>query len=181
VLEKLLGLPPAPPPPDIPSIEPDIRGATTIRQQLDRHRNTPACASCHRYIDPPGFALETFDVIGGWRDFYRGTRATRAGMVDLANYPGRKIYRGLDVEKGGVMPDGRAFKDVDGYKKLLLADRDQLARNLAEKLIIYATGAGIQFADREVVEQLVVKCREKKYGFRTLVHEVVQSRVFLNK
>lgn len=181
VLEKILGQPPSPPPPDIPAIEPDIRGATTIRQQLDKHRNTAACASCHRHIDPPGFALESFDVIGGWRDFYRGTRATRAGMVDLANYPGRKIFRGLDVEKGGETPTGKPFKDIDDYKQLLLADKDQLARNLAQKLLIYATGADIQFADREVVEQLVAKSREKNYGFRSLVHEVVQSRVFLNK
>ena len=181
VLERIIGKPPAPPPPDIPAIEPDIRGATTIRQQLDKHRNTPACAACHRHIDPPGFALETFDVIGGWRDFYRGTRATRGGMVELANYPGRKIFKGLDVEKGGETPDGKPFKDIDDYKQLLLADKDQLARSLAEKLLIYSTGADIQFADREVVEQLVAECRQKKYGFRSLIHAVVQSRVFLNK
>jgi len=165
-------------PPDIPSIEPDIRGATTIRQQLDKHRNTPACASCHKHIDPPGFALETFDVIGGWRDFYRGTRGK---PVALANYPGRTIFRALDVEKGGETPAGKPFKDIDDYKQVLLADKDQLARNLAQKLIIYGTGAEIQFADREVVEQLVAKSREKNYAFRTLIHEVVQSRVFLNK
>jgi hypothetical protein len=179
VLEKVLGQPPAPPPPDIPSIDPDIRGTTTIRQQLDKHRNTAACATCHRHIDPPGFALETFDVIGGWREFYRATG--RAPLVDLANYPGRQVPRGADVEKGGQTPDGRAFKDIDDYKQLLLADKDQLARNLAQKLLIYATGADIQFADRAVVEQLVARSRAQNYGFRSLVHEVVQSRVFLNK
>jgi hypothetical protein len=178
VLERIIGQPPSPPPPDIPSIEPDIRGATTIRQQLDKHRNTPVCASCHKAIDPPGFALESFDVIGGWRDFYRGTRGSQ---VDLANYPGRKIFRGLEVEKGGQTPEGKPFKDIDEYKQLLLADKDQLARNLAQKLIVYATGADIQFADREVVEQLVAKSRAKNYAFRSLVHEVVQSRVFLMK
>lgn len=181
VLERILGQPPNPPPPDIPAIEPDIRGATTIRQQLDKHRNTAACASCHRHIDPPGFALETFDVIGGWRDFYRGSRTTRAGFVDLAHYPGRKILRGLDVEKGGETPDGRTFNDIDDYKQLLLADKDQLARNLAQKLLLYATGADIQFADREVVEDLVAKSRAKNYAFRSLVHDVVQSRIFLSK
>ncbi|MBP3954153.1 DUF1592 domain-containing protein [Gemmata sp. G18] len=178
VLDKIVGLPPAPPPQDIPSIEPDIRGATTIRQQLDKHRNTPACASCHKHIDPPGFALETFDVIGGWREFYRGTRGT---SVELVNYPGRKIFRGLDVEKGGETPAGKPFKDVDDYKLVLLADKDQLARNLAQKLVVYATGADVQFADREVIEHLVAKAREKNYAFRSLIHEVVQSRVFLNK
>jgi hypothetical protein len=178
VREKIVGLPPAPPPPDIPSIEPDIRGATTIRQQLDKHRNTPACASCHKHIDPPGFALETFDPIGGWRDFYRGTRGK---PVDLANYPGRKIVRGLDVEKGGESPDGKPFKDIDDYKQLLLKDKDQLSRNLVQKLIIYGTGADIQFADREVVELLVAKSREKNYAFRSMIHDIVQSRVFLSK
>jgi hypothetical protein len=178
VLDKIIGQPPAPPPPDIPSIEPDIRGATTIREQLDKHRNTPACATCHKHIDPPGFALESFDVIGGWRDFYRGTRGK---AVELANYPGKTIFRGLDVEKGGETPSGKPFKDIDEYKQLLLADKDQLARNLVQKLIVYGTGADIQFADREVVEQLVAKSREKNYAFRSLIHEVVQSRVFLNK
>jgi mono/diheme cytochrome c family protein len=181
VLERILGQPPAPPPPDIPSIEPDIRGAVTIRQQLDKHRNTPACASCHRHIDPPGFALETFDAIGGWRDFYRATRGPQNKLIDLPNYPGRKVYRGADVEKGFTTPDGKAFRDIDEYKQLLLADKDQLARNVAEKLIVYATGADIQFADREVVEQLVARAREKKYGFRALLLDVVQTRVFLSK
>jgi mono/diheme cytochrome c family protein len=179
VLEKILGQPPAPPPPDIPSIDPDIRGTTTIRQQLDKHRNTPACATCHRHIDPPGFALETFDVIGGWREFYRATG--RAPLANLANYPGRQVPRGADVEKGGQTPDGRAFTDIDDYKQLLLADKDQLARSLTQKLLVYATGADIQFADREAVEQLVAKNRAQNYGFRSLVHEVVESRVFLNK
>lgn len=181
VLERILGQPPAPPPPDVTAIEPDIRGATTIRQQLDKHRNTQACASCHRHIDPPGFALESFDVIGGWREFYRGTVYKREAVVELANYPGRQIIRGPDVEKGGETPDGRPFKNIDEYKQILLRDKDQLARNMAEKLLIYATGADIQFADREVVEQLVTKSRTQNYGFRSLIHDVVQSRIFLSK
>jgi mono/diheme cytochrome c family protein len=181
VLERILGQPPAPPPADIPALEPDIRGATTIRQQLDKHRNTPACASCHRHIDPPGFALEPFDVIGGWREFYRATQPGRRKLVELVNYQGREVYRGPDVELGGTTPDGRSFKTIDDYKRLLLADKDQLARNLARKLLIYATGADIQFADREVVNQLVAKSRAQNYGFRSLIHEVVQTRVFLNK
>ena len=183
VLDKIVGQPPSPPPPGTPAIDPDIRGATTIRQQLDKHRHTAACAACHKHIDPPGFALENFDVIGGWRDYYRAPRPLRpgAGQVALANYPGRRIYQGLDVEKGGELPDGRKFTNIDEYKQLLLSDKDQLARNLAQKLLIYSTGADIQFADREVVEQLVARSRERNYGFRSLIHEVVQSRVFLSK
>ncbi len=176
VLERIIGKPPAPPPPDIPLFEPDIRGATTIREQLDKHRNTPACASCHVHIDPPGFALENFDAIGGWRDFYRATKPTKKGVVK-----GQRYYRGPDVEIGGVTPDGKAFKNIDDYKKILLEDKDPLARNLTEKVLIYATGAEIQFADREVVEQIVATLRARNYGFRTLIHEVVQSRLFLNK
>ena len=93
----------------------------------------------------------------------------------------RPIYRGPDVENGGETHDGRKFKNIDDYKKLLLADKDQLARNLTQKLLVYATGADIQFADREVVEQIVARLATKNYGFRTLVHEIVQSRAFLNK
>jgi hypothetical protein len=181
VLERIIGKPPSPPPPDVPAIEPDIRGATTIRQQLDKHRNVAACASCHVHIDPPGFALENFDPIGGWRDYYRASAPTKAGIVNLPNYFGRRFYRGPNVEKGGQTPDGRPFNDIDDYKKLLLEDKDQFARNLTQKMIVYATGADIQFADREVVEQIVAALRKKNYGLRTLVHEVVQSRVFLNK
>ena len=162
------------------AIEPDIRGATTIRQQLDLHRNTPACNSCHAHIDPPGFALENYDPIGNWREFYRVTTRTKAGVVNLP-YTSRGVYRGPDVEQGGQTPEGKPFKDLDDYKKLLLEDKDQLARSLTQKLLIYSTGADIQFADREVVEDIVAKLKAKNYGLRTLVHEVVQSRVFLNK
>ncbi len=181
VLDQIIGKPPAPPPPDVPSIEPDIRGATTIRQQLDKHRNTAACATCHVHIDPPGFALENFDPIGGWREFYRASTRTPKGIVNLPGYTGRAFFRGPDVEIGGETHDGQKFKNIDDYKKILLADKDQIARNLTQKLLVYATGADIQFADREVVEQTVTALRGKNYGFRTLVHEVVQSRVFLSK
>ncbi|WP_395736543.1 DUF1592 domain-containing protein [Prosthecobacter sp.] len=181
VLNRILGKPPAPPPPDVPTIEPDIRGATTIRQQLDKHRHTPACATCHNHIDPPGFALEKFDPIGNYRDFYRGTERTRAYPMPLFPTSGRAIFRGADVEQGGTTPEGKAFKDISDYKRLLLEDKDQLARSLTQKLIIYATGADIQFADREAVEQIVATLRTKNYGLRTLVHEIVQNRIFLNK
>ena len=85
------------------------------------------------------------------------------------------------MEKGGQTPEGRPFKDIVDYKKIVLLDKDQLARSLTSKLMIYSTGADIEFADREVIEGIVAKLRQKNYGFRTLVHEIVQSRVFLNK
>jgi len=178
VLERIVGRSPDPPPPNTPAIDPDVRGTTTIREQLDKHRNIAACARCHKHIDPPGFALESFDAIGGWRTFYRGDGKNR---VDLPNYPGRTVSRGVDVELGGRMPDGRTFQDIDDYRQILLSDKDQIVRNLATKLIIYATGADIQFADRKVVEQLVADASKNDAGFRSLLHAVVQSRLFLSK
>ena len=176
ILERLLGAAPPPPPEDVAAIEPDIRGATTIREQLAKHRDTPACASCHRKIDPPGFALENFDVIGGWREHYRATGEPR-------EINGRRVrfWDGPVVEPGDVLPDGRRFDDIHGYKRLLLEDKDPLARALAEKLIAYATGASPGLAERAEVEAIVSRIREKDHGFRSLVHEVVQSPVFLNK
>ncbi|MFO0867750.1 MAG: DUF1592 domain-containing protein [Pirellulales bacterium] len=181
VLERILGQPPAPPPANVAAIEPDIRGTTTIREQLDKHRTDTACAACHQSIDPPGFALESFDVIGGWRDFYRGTIVRRELWTPLANYPGRQVVRGPDVDASGKTPAGQAFRNIDDYKQLLLADSDQLVRNLAEKLVVYSTGGEIQFADREVIEQFVIRSRQPQYGFRSLLHDVVQSRLFLSK
>jgi hypothetical protein len=183
VLEKLVGNPPSPPPPDIPALEPDIRGATTIREQLDKHRNLPACATCHAKIDPPGFALETYDVIGGWREWYRAGQDGIGGKerVALTNYPEFEVWRGPDVEQGFTTADGRPFRDIDEYRRILLEDRDQLARNVTEKLLIYATGADVQFADREVIEQIVHETRASNHGLRSILHAVVQSRCFLNK
>jgi hypothetical protein len=182
VLEKIIGTPPAPPPPNVGAIEPDIRGSTTIRQQLAKHKTIAACASCHKHIDPPGFALESFDVIGGWREFYRVSQDGKAkGEIPLPNYPERKVWRGPDVEIGGTTAQGREFKTIDDYKALLLEDKDQLARNVARQLLVFATGADVQFADREVVQSIAARTRERNYGLRSLVHEVVQSPAFLTK
>ncbi|MDA0591406.1 MAG: DUF1592 domain-containing protein [Planctomycetota bacterium] len=182
VLEKIIGTPPSPPPPNVGAIEPDIRGATTIRQQLDKHKALAECASCHKHIDPPGFALESFDVIGGWREFYRlSDHKLAKGHVPVPNYPEHQVWRGPDVEIGGTTPQGREFKNIDDYKVLLLEDKEQLARNLARQLLVFATGADVQFADREVVQLIAARTRERNYGLRSLVHEVVQSPTFLTK
>jgi hypothetical protein len=165
----------------VPPIEPDIRGATTIRQQLDKHRAIASCNTCHQHIDPPGFALESFDPIGGYREFYRASTRTPAGIVQIPGYTGRAFYRGLDVEKGGITHDGKTFENIDAYKRLLMTDPDQITRNLARKLLTYATGAEPQFADRAVIEEIVTKVRGNNHGLRTLVHEIVQSRPFTHK
>ncbi len=181
VLDRILGQPPSPPPENIAALEPDIRGATTIREQLAKHRQIESCASCHVDIDPPGFALENFDVIGGWRDHYRTTSWAR--HVKEVVIEGRKMqyYDGLKVEPADVLPDGRRFANIDEFKQLLLADKDQLARALTTKLLTYATGAVPSFADEPQIKAIVAKAREKNYGFRSLIHEIVASELFLTK
>jgi len=178
VLDRILGTPPPKPSVDIEAVEPDIRGATTIREQLAKHRSRTECAGCHARIDPPGFALENYDVIGGWRERYRSI-----GKGDPVVEKGRKrrYLAGPAVDASDVLTDGRKFHDIDEFKQLLLADKDQLARALAEKLLTYATGATPTIADREDVEGIVTRVRDKNYGFRALVHEITQSKTFQSK
>jgi hypothetical protein len=182
VLDRILGTPPDPPPKNVPAIEPDIRGATTIREQLDKHRNQQACATCHAKLDPPGFALENFDVTGRWRTSYRAIPDSAKDKV--VNVPGTDVRfytQGRPVDPSFTMADGRPFKDVDEFKQLILAQPVQLARCVTEKFITHFTGAQMQFADREVVEAIVQRAASSGYGLRTLVHEVIQSRVFTHK
>jgi hypothetical protein len=178
VLERILGTPPPRPPDGVPAVEPDIRGATTIRQQLAKHRETPNCATCHVKIDPPGFALESFDVIGGWRENYRTTGRGEPVMRD-----GQRMHylKGPRVDPADQLEGGVKFADIDELKQLLLKDKDQLARALAVKLLTYGTGAAPTAGDKEQVETVVKKVKEKDYGFRTLVHEIVQSEMFRRK
>jgi mono/diheme cytochrome c family protein len=178
VLDRILGMPPPRPPADIPALEPDIRGATTIREQLAKHRSIESCAACHALIDPPGFAMENFDVIGGWRDHYRTTGSGESVTVDGRRMP---YHKGKKVDPADALADGRKFENIDQLKQLLLADKDQIVRSLTEKLVAYATGAAPTAEDQSEVEAIVGKVREKDYGLRTLVHEVVQSELFQNK
>lgn len=182
VLERILGTPPHPPPPDVKAIEPDIRGATTIREQLALHKSVESCAACHRVIDPPGFALENYDVIGGWRERY-GVKQGGPGIdqVGLESLPGRKVHVAKAVEPGGEMPDGAAFRDLGEYKRLVLRDRDQIARGMVGKLVVYATGAPVDFTDRSAVEKILADTKASEHGLRSLVHAVIQSPMFLHK
>jgi hypothetical protein len=168
VSERLLGTPIPPPPDNVPAIEPDIRGATTIREQLAKHRSQESCAVCHVKIDPPGFALENFDPAGQWRDRY----------PQLA---GGRRSRGPQVDPSYALPDGREFKDIADFRSFVAAEPRKLAANVAEKLLVYGTGAPISFADREAVDQIVKEAARDDYGFRSLVHAVVTSPVFLSK
>ncbi len=161
--ERILGQPIPPPPPGVSAIEPDIRGATSIRDQLDKHRSDPSCASCHMTIDPPGFALESFDPVGGWR--------TRYGIDE----------KGVKVNPSGNTPDGQAFDDLFAWKKIYRERDEQLARGFAEQFLTYATGAPIQFGDNKIVDELVNQSKESNFGLQSLVQEAIHSSIFLGK
>jgi mono/diheme cytochrome c family protein len=180
VAERILGEHIPGPPSGVPAVEPDIRGATTIREQLAKHRDNASCALCHVKIDPYGFALENYDVIGGWRSFYRST-GEGSRVETRIRSQGVKYRRGKEVDAGDALPDGRKFGGVDEFKKLVDANPERIARCLAEKLVIYSTGSGIGYADRRAVKEIVESVREKNFGLKTLVLAVVQSPLFLNK
>ena len=171
VLANLLGQPAPPPPAGVEGLEPDTRGAVTIREQLDRHRTDTVCNSCHRNIDPPGFALESFDPIGGFREAYR-----------IPGEEGAGGYReGLPVDVTGVTPQGQVFVGIEEYKKLLFGNElDQVARHVASQLIAFATGAPAEFADREAVEDILDELADDGYPLRSMIREVVQSDLFAN-
>jgi hypothetical protein len=182
IMARILGKPPTPPPHGTPAIEPDIRGATTIREQFAKHRADPSCNSCHRSIDPPGLALENFDVMGGWRDKYRAivegvppvTGIGKGGLKFTFHYA-------QPVDPSGQLWDGRAFGGIQEFKKLLLQDEPQIARNLAGQLAVYATGAPVRFSDRAAIERILDRTRGQNYAVKSLILEIVQSELFLHK
>ncbi|QEL15005.1 DUF1592 domain-containing protein [Limnoglobus roseus] len=182
VMDRVLGKP-SPPPPPVPAVEPDLRGLTTIREQLAKHRDQASCAACHKNIDPPGFALESFDVMGGFRDRYRATAGPKDDRAPGRGKNGQPFGHkfGPKVDASGELPDGRRFADVNEFKKLLLADEEQIARNLVQQLVVSATGAPVGFADRAEVEAILKRTAAGGYGVRGLIHAVVQSDLFLTK
>jgi len=169
LLERILGEHISPPPDDVPAVEPDIRGATSIRDQLEKHRSTDACMACHKKIDPPGFALESYDVIGGWRQHYRA-------LPEKGNWK-----KGPAVDPSYHLSNGKTFADIEGFKSLILEHPDKIAENLIEKVLTYATGASIEFADRREISRIVRELEESDYGFRSLIHACVQSSIFQSK
>lgn len=166
--ERLLGEYIPPPPENVPAIEPDIRGAKTIREQLAKHRSDANCASCHRKIDPSGFALENFDPSGKWRSNY------------LAISKGRRV-RGPKIDSSDKLPDGRAFRNLDEFQQLVTSKPKQLAVNVVSHLLTYGTGAPVTFADRADIQQVVKQSQEAGYGMRTLITNVVLSDTFQTK
>lgn len=125
--------------------------------------------------------MESFDVIGGFRSNYR-TREN--GDRPEEEFAGRKIWEykiGPPVDASGQLPSGESFDGIIQYKKRLLDKKEQVARNVIEKLIVYSTGAKIQFADRDEVQRILEVCKKKNYGMKTMLYEIVSSKIFLNK
>ncbi len=172
VLENILCQPSPPPPPGVSLFEPDIRGATTIREQLDLHRSNSSCARCHNRIDPPGFALEEFDVIGGHREWYR-TLSKGGKQISKTNY-----YVGPTVEQGGVLADGQRFADFVEFRQRLLERPEMVASAVATKLLVYGSGRPVRQSDRSSVTAVVDATRDNDFGLRSMVHAVVDSELF---
>jgi hypothetical protein len=180
VLANLLGRPAPPPPPNVGGVEPDTRGTTTIREQLAAHRDSPICAGCHRNIDPPGFALESFDPIGGFRDKYRFVEAELEAVGSVPEQFVSYDYElGLPVDASGITTDGASFSGFADYQQVLLKNEmDSISRNLASQLITFGTGALIEFSDRDAVDEILNSTKDQNYPLRTMIHQVVASDLF---
>ena len=171
VLEKFLGTPPSPPPPNVSPIEPDIRGATTIKEQLAKHRDIAACASCHKKIDPLGFALESFDVIGGWREKYRA-------LSEPAPKARAKLIDGPPVNPADEWAGVGRFNSFQEFRELVKKREDLVIQNLTNQLATFALGRQPGFADREPLRAIAMKARKDQSGMRTLVLDLITSPVF---
>ncbi|MFT5467404.1 MAG: hypothetical protein ACI8UO_002508 [Verrucomicrobiales bacterium] len=185
ILERILGMPAPPPPPNAGSIEPDTRGATTIREQLAKHKSSKTCAACHQKIDPPGFALEAFDPVGRHREFYRATETGEKLPDERAwfgsSYGKVKYLKGAEVDFAAVLPDETAVADIRAYKNLLVEKPELIARNLVEKLLAYGTGVHAEPGDALEIESILQKAAPTEFGAKTLILELVQSELFTRK
>jgi hypothetical protein len=163
VLQNLLGEPPPPPPPVVPMLKPvstDATGNTkqpSMREQMEEHRKDPACAGCHRLMDPVGFALEQFDAVGTWR-----TKDSSSNTIDASS----------------VMYDGTKIVGPADLRNFVLSYTDQFARTVTEKLLTYALGRGVEYYDMPVVRGIVRDAEKDHYRFQTLILDVVKSEPF---
>ncbi len=161
VLENLLDSPPSPPPPDTPAIEPDVRGATTIRELLAKHRNVETCNQCHRRIDPWGFGLENFDPVGQWRTRYGNRRKSKP------------------VDASGKMPDGEPFDGVADLRKGLLKREPKLTHALAAKLLTHATGQPTSVSAKLALDEIVEQNSKGGNKVLELIEKICTSPIFL--
>lgn len=158
LLEQILGAPPPPPPPNVPELAEGEKAQLTgsLRQRMEQHRANPACANCHAKMDPLGFAFENYDAIGAFR-------------TKENDFP---------IETAGVLPDGKAFQGPGELKSILMEKRNQFARCLTEKLMIYALGRGLEYYDRRPVLQIQSVLAKQDYKFSVLVTEIIKSDPF---
>ncbi|MGI9472486.1 MAG: DUF1592 domain-containing protein [Rubripirellula sp.] len=180
VTERILGNPPPPPPPGVAGVEPDIRGASTLRELLAKHRDLDSCRNCHAMIDPPGFALESFNPIGGWRERFRSLG--EGDRVDV-QISGRNVrYRlGPDVDASGELQNGKKFDGFLEFRRLLADNEDLLAEMLTTKLLTFATGREMGFSDRDLVNRLVEQSKQEGHGVKNLIELIVTSDAFRRK
>jgi hypothetical protein len=159
LLENILGAPPPPPPPDVPSLD-ETTGANgealTVRQQMELHRSNPVCASCHRVMDPLGFALENFDATGRWR--------TSDG--------------GNPIDSSGVTPDGFKLAGPADLRAYLTSHPDQFATTVTEKLLTYALGRGVEYYDAPAVRQIMRQAAADNYRWSALLIAIAKSTPF---
>jgi hypothetical protein len=158
ILENILGTPPSPPPSGVEALKEGAGSGSsgTLRERMERHRTDPACASCHRRMDPLGFGLENFDAIGGWRA-HDGTQP---------------------IDPSGKLPGGSEFRGPIELRAALLSHRDAFARCLAEKMLTYALGRGLDRADRRAVDRIVASLARNEYRYSALVMAIVESEPF---
>jgi len=162
--ETIFGKTPPPPPANVPAIDPPTPQSPklSLRDKLEAHSKNPTCASCHAKIDPLGFAWDNYDAIGQWRDVEK----VPAGL-------------GADptIDPSGELPDGRAFKDPRGFKQLLLADRDAVAKAFIEHLCTYALRRVLTFDDKEDVDAIVAEAKKHDYRIKDIVKAVASSEL----
>ncbi len=157
LLESIIGAPPPPPPPDVPELDADGVGeAATLRERMEMHRADPTCAACHSKMDPLGFSLENYDAIGRYREAE-------------GKFP---------IDASGTLPDGVSFDGPEAMKRALLGQRHQIALNLAEKMLTFALGRGLERYDRAAVDALAASMEAKQYRISTLVEEICWSMPF---
>ena len=181
VTERILGLPVPPPPPGVPAIDPDTRGATTIREQLAKHRADASCAACHRKMDPPGLALESYDVIGGWRAQYRSLEKGTPAALKFPDGTGVRYKAGPAVDASGETAQSEPFQDLADFQRLTLARPDTIARAFVTQMLTYATSAETSYADRHEIERILAETKAGKFGVRSMIHAMAESRLFLSK
>lgn len=172
VSENILGVVPPSPPDEVPPIEPDIRGATTLRERLEKHRESKTCAECHHKIDPLGFGLENFDELGRWRTHYR--RSGKPLFVKKA--PKRK------VDSSGEMSSGEAFEDFRELRDILVSTRSEVfIRHLITTVLTYATGRHMEVVDDYSIIDIQKRLKDKGNGLASLVEESLLSEIFRSR